>query len=110
MIYFIPSVIVFLLQVYLLISWWQARKRMDGKEKKFILFGFFLGQIYLIGEVLWVQYTGKPLPNSSEQKFLIGRLLLGGSLGGLFVIMGLFYLSFASYGQSEKLDRKDAEE
>jgi len=80
---------------------------MDGKEKIFVLLGFLLGQIYLIWEVLLVKQTGKPLPNSPEQQILMTRILLGGSLGGLFVLIGLFYLSFASFGQSRNLDQTD---
>ncbi len=106
MIYIFPAIIVFLIQVYLLLSWWKSRKKRDGKEKMIVLLGFLLGQIYLIWEVLLVQQTGKPLPNSPEQKMLMTRILLGGSLGGLFVLMGLFYLSFASFGQSKNLDKK----
>jgi len=80
---------------------------MDGKEKIYVLLGFLLGQVYIMWEVLLVKQTGKPLPNSPEQAALMARLLLGGSLGGLFVIIGLFYLSFSAYGQSGKLDHKD---
>lgn len=107
MIYFVPAISVFLIQVYLFVSWWKSRKRMDGKEKRFILFGFLLGQIFFIWEVLLVEQTGKPLPGSPEQNMLMVRLLLGGSLGGLFVIIGLFYLSLSAYGQSKNLDHRD---
>jgi len=99
MIYFIPTIIVIFIQVYLLLSWWKSRKRMDGKEKMICFLGFLLGQVYLIWEVLLVNQTGKPLPNSPQQKMLMARLALGGAPGGFFVILGLFYLSFANYKQ-----------
>ena len=54
-----------------------------------------------------VGQTGKPLPDSPEQKMLMIRLMFGGAPGGLFVILGLFYLSFANYGQLNDLDQKD---
>ncbi|WP_420640848.1 hypothetical protein [Candidatus Leptofilum sp.] len=98
MIYFAPTIIVLLIQVYLLISWWNARKNKDGKEGKFVFWGFLVGQIYLIWEVLLVQQTGQPLPDSPEQQMLMLRLTCGGAPGGLFVIIGLFYLSFAAFG------------
>ena len=105
--YFIPAIIVFLMQCYLLLSWWKSRQKMDGKEKMFCFLGFLLGQIYLLWEVVLVKQTGKPLPGSAEQKALMVRLLLGGSMGGLFTIFGLFYLSFASLGQSKSLEQTD---
>lgn len=98
MIYFAPTIIVLLIQTYLLISWWNARKNKDGKEGKLIFWGFLVGQIYLLWEVLLVQQTGQPLPDSPEQQLLMLRLVCGGAPGGLFVIIGLFYLSFAAYG------------
>lgn len=107
MIYLIPTIIVFLIQFYLLIAWWQSRKKMDGKEKMICFLGFLIGQIYLIWEVVLIKQTGKPLPNSPQQKMLMLRLALGGMLGGLFVVFGLFYASFAYYGQSRNLDQKD---
>ena len=107
MIYFIPTIIVLLLQIYLLLSWWKSRKKMDGKDKMICFLGFLLGQIYLIWEVFLVKQTGKPLPGSPQQNMLMLRLVLGGALGGLFVIMGLFYLSFANYGQTKNLEQKD---
>ncbi len=95
MIYYIPPTIVFLIQLYLLLSWWRSRKKKDGKEKWLCFWGFLLGQLYLLWEVALVKQTGKPLPGSPQQKMLMVRLLLGASLGGLFTILGLFYLSFA---------------
>ena len=107
MIYFIPTIIVLFIQLYLLVSWWRSRKKGDGKERMICLWGFLVGQIYLLWEVFLVKQTGKPLPDSPEQNMLMLRLLLGGSLGGLFVIFGLFYISFAHYGQLKGLGQKD---
>jgi hypothetical protein len=107
MIYFIPTTIIFLIQVYLLLSWWKSRKKGDGNEKMICLLGFLLGQIYLMWEVMLVGQTGKPVPDSPEQKMLMVRLLFGGAPGGFFVILGLFYLSFANYGKLKSLDQKD---
>ncbi|MCB8949149.1 MAG: hypothetical protein H6653_14140 [Ardenticatenaceae bacterium] len=45
-----------------------------------------------------VQQTGQPLPDSPEQQMAILRLACGGAPGGLFVIIGLFYISFAAFG------------
>lgn len=98
MIYFVPTVIVLLIQAYLLISWWKARKNKEKNEGKFIFWGFLVGQIYLIWELLLVKQSGTPLPNSPEQGMLMLRLACGGAPGGLFVIIGLFYLSFAAFG------------
>ena len=107
MIYFIPTAIICLIQIYLLLSWWKSRKKMDGKDKMICFLGFLVGQIYLIWEVMLVGQTGKPLPDSPQQKMLMIRLAFGAALGGLFVIMGLFYLSFANYGQTKNLEQKD---
>ena len=96
MIYFIPTIIVFLIQGVFLLSWWNSRKKKDGKEKLYCFLGFLLGQLYLLWEVFLVNQTGKPLPGSPEQNMLMLRLALGGAPGGLFVIMGLFYISFAN--------------
>ncbi|MCA9930427.1 MAG: hypothetical protein KC419_18215 [Anaerolineales bacterium] len=101
MIYFIPTLIVFLIQLYLLLSWLRHRPKTDGKAKKICFWGFLLGQLYLLWEVSLVKQTGKPLPGTMEQKLLMARLLLGGSLGGLFTIVGLFYLSFANFGRHQ---------
>jgi hypothetical protein len=38
---------------------------------------------------------------------LMLRLMLGGAPGGIFVILGLFYLSFANFGQLKSLNQKD---
>ena len=99
MIYFIPTLIVFSIQLYLLVSWLKHHPKTDSKAKKLCLWGFLLGQAYLLWEVTLVKQTGKPLPGSAEQNMLMGRLLLGGGIGGVFTILGLFYLSFASFGQ-----------
>ena len=107
MIYFIPTIIILLVQIFLLMSWWKSRKKIDGKGKMICFLGFLLGQIYLIWEVFLVKQTGKPLSNSPEQKMLMVRLVFGGAPGGLFVILGLFYLSFANYRQLKNLDQKD---
>lgn len=93
----IPALIIFAIEVVLLLLWNQSRKTKDGKEVKLCFFGFLLGQIYLLWEVWMVSQTGKPLPGSVDQKMLMGRLMLGTSLGGLFTIIGLFYLSFAIF-------------
>ena len=69
--------------------------------------GFLVGQIYLIWEVMLVKQTGKPLSDSPEQKMLMLRLMFGGAPGGIFVILGLFYLSFANFGHLRSLDQKD---
>lgn len=106
MIYFLPTVIVFLLESYLLYSWWRSWQKKDGKDKWFCLLGFVIGELYLLWEVLLVKQTGQPVSGSSEQKMLMARLVLGGSFGGLFTILGLFYLSFASFGQLKKTDKE----
>lgn len=98
MIYFVPTIIVFLMQAYLLISWWKARKNNEKNEGKLIFWGFLVGQIYLLWELLLVNQTGTPLPGSPEQEMLMLRLAFGGAPGGLFVLIGLFYLSFAAFG------------
>ena len=98
MIYFVPTIFVLLIQAYLLISWWQARKNKAKNEGKLIFWGFLVGQIYLLWEVFLVQQTGQPLPDSPEQQMAMLRLACGGAPGGLFVIIGLFYLSFAAFG------------
>ena len=98
MIYFVPTIIVLLIQAYLLISWWKARKDNKKNEGKLIFWGFLVGQIYLLWELLLVKQSGTPLPNSPEQGMLMLRLACGGVPGGLFVIIGLFYLSSAAFG------------
>ncbi len=98
MIYFVPTIIVLCIQVYLLLSWWKARKNGEENEGKLIFWGFLVGQIYLLWEVLLVKQTGTPVPDSTEQAMLMLRLACGGAPGGLFVIIGLFYLSFAAFG------------
>ncbi len=94
---FIPAVIIFLIQIYLLFFWLKSRRKKDGKEKKICFVGFLLGQIYILWEVVMVNQTGTPLQGSPEQKMLMLRFLLGGTVGGIFTIIGLFYLSFATY-------------
>ena len=96
--YFVPAIIVFFIQTYLLISWWKARKNKAKNEGKLIFWGFLVGQIYLLWEVFLVQQTGQPPPDSLEQQLSMLRFACGGTLGGLFVIIGLFYISFAAYG------------
>ena len=98
MIYFVPTIIVLLIQAYLLISWWKARKDNKKNEGKLIFWGFLVGQIYLLWELLLVKQSGTPLPNSPEQGMLMLTLACGGVAGGLFVIIGLFYLSSAAFG------------
>ena len=106
MIYFVPTIIVLLIQAYLLISWWKARKNNGENEGKLIFWGFLVGQIYLIWELLLVKQSGTPLPGSTEQEMLMLRLACGGAPGGLFVIIGLFYISFAAFGV-RKVGRDD---
>ncbi|MCB8976917.1 MAG: hypothetical protein H6657_05765 [Ardenticatenaceae bacterium] len=98
MVYFVPTIIVFLIEAYLLVSWWKARKNSEKNAGKLIFWGFLVGQIYLLWELLLVQQTGTPLPGSPEQERLMLRLACGGAPGGLFVIIGLFYISFAAFG------------
>lgn len=107
MIYFLPMMIVLFVQLYLLWSWWQSRKKRDGKERMICFWGFLVGQLYLLWEVFLVKQTGKPLPGSPEQNMLMLRLALGGAPGGLFVIFGLFYVSFAHYGLSKEFNQED---
>ena len=94
---FIPSLIVFLFEVAILLLWSKSRRNKDGKEKWLCFYGFLLGQAYLLWEVWNINQTGKPLPGSVEQKMLMGRVVLGASMGGLFTIIGLFYLSFSLF-------------
>ncbi|MAU01559.1 MAG: hypothetical protein CL608_30850 [Anaerolineaceae bacterium] len=98
MIYFVPTIIVLFIQTYLLISWWKARKYKVKNEGELIFWGFLVGQIYLLWEVFLVQQTGQPPPDSLEQQLSILRFACGGAPGGLFVIIGLFYISFAAFG------------
>jgi hypothetical protein len=98
MVYFAPTIIVLLIQAYLLVSWWKARKNKAKNEGKLVFWGFLVGQIYLLWELLVVEQTGTPVPDSPEQQMLMLRLVCGGAPGGMFVIIGLFYLSFAAFG------------
>ena len=91
----IPAFIIFLIEVVILILWFKSRRDNNGKEKLLCFYGFLLGQAYFLWEVWNISQTGKPLPGSVEQKMLMGRVVLGASMGGLFTIFGLFYLSFA---------------
>lgn len=104
--YFALALIVFLLQSYLLFSWFRSIQKKDGKDKILCFWGFLLGQLYLLWEVMLVKQTGKPLPGSAEQDAFMLRFVLGGTLGGVFTILGLFYLSFSYYGVPENLKRK----
>ena len=101
MLEFIPAAVIFLLEVVLLVRWFRSRRRQDGQERWLCFWGFLLGQVYLLWEVWQVKQTGKPLPGSIEQQLLMGRLALGASLGGLFTIIGLFYLSFAAFRKGQ---------
>ena len=98
MVYFVPTIIVFLIEAYLLVSWWKARKNSEQNEGKLIFWGFLMGQMYLLWELLVVKQTGVSLPDSPEQQMMMLRLACGGAPGGLFVIIGLFYISFAAFG------------
>ncbi len=98
MIYFVPTIIVLFIQAYLLVSWWKARKNKAANEGKLIFWGFLVGQLYLLWELLLVKQFGTPSPGSPEQEMLMLRLACGGAPGGLFVILGLFYISFAAFG------------
>ncbi len=102
------TLLVFVIQSYLLWSWFQSRRRKDGRERKICFWGFLLGELYLLWEVFLVKQTGKPLPGSPEQKMLMLRLVLGASIGGLFTIFGLFYLSFAAYKPLMRSGRQEA--
>lgn len=99
MIYFIPALIVFLIELYLFVAWLRYPRKSERKAMKICLWGFLLGQLYLLWEVMLVKQTGTPLPGSTEQKMSMLRFVLGGTMGGLFTIIGLFYMSFAHYGQ-----------
>ncbi|WP_223786545.1 hypothetical protein [Marinicella meishanensis] len=101
MLEFIPAAVIFLLEVVLLVLWFRSRRCQDGQERWLCFWGFLVGQVYLLWEVWQVKQTGKPLPGSAEQQMLMGRLVLGTSLGGLFTIMGLFYLSFAVFRKGQ---------
>jgi hypothetical protein len=94
---FIPATIVFLIEVILLVLWFKSRQDKDVKARWLCFYGFLLGQLYLLWEVWYVGQTGKPLPGSMEQKMLMGRVVLGTSIGGLFTIIGLFYLGAATF-------------
>jgi hypothetical protein len=101
MIELIPALLIFVIEVILLLQWNKSRKSKDGKEVKICFYGFLLGQLYLLCEVWYVSQTGKPLAGSEDQKMLMGRLVLGTSLGGIFTIIGLFYLSFALFTKNK---------
>ena len=97
MIEFIPAALIFLIEVVILLLWFKSRRNKDGKERWLCFYGFLLGQAYMLWEVWNISQTGKPSPGSAEQKILMGRFVLGASMGGLFTVIGLFYLSFAMY-------------
>ena len=99
MIYFIPTVIAFLIELFLFISWLKYPQKTERKAMMLCFWGFLLGQIYLLWEVVLVNQTGIPPSGSTEQSRLMIRLALGGFLGGLFTIIGLFYASFAAFGK-----------
>jgi hypothetical protein len=105
MTYFVPAIAVFLVQVYLFWAWLKALRSKNGKDKILCLQGFLLGQLYLIWEVALVKHTGQPLPGSPEQGALMSRLLLGGFMGGIFTILGLFYVSFRTFGSPRKTNK-----
>jgi FtsH-binding integral membrane protein len=107
MVYFIPAFIVFLVELYLFVSWLKQPQKTEKKAMMLCFWGFLLGQIYLLWEVMLVKNTGKPLPGSTEQNMLMVRLFLGAGMGGLFTILGLFYVSFASFGQLKKPEQKN---
>jgi uncharacterized membrane protein YqaE (UPF0057 family) len=107
MAYFVPAIAVFLVQVCLLLAWFRSLRKKDGQDKTLCLLGFLLGQLYWLWEVALVKQTGKPLPGSPEQAALMGRLLLGGSMGGVFTTLGLFYLSFRSFGFLKKTNKNN---
>lgn len=91
----IVPTLIFWVKVVLLVFWFKSRQRKDGKERLLCFIGFLLGQASLWWEVWQVKQTGQLLPGSVEQKMLMGRIALGASLGGVFTIIGLFYISFA---------------
>ena len=86
-----------MIEIVILVLWLKSRRNKDGNETKLCFFGFLLGQIYLLWEVWNISQTGKPLPGSVEQKMLMGRVVLGASMGGFFTVVGLFYLSFGLF-------------
>lgn len=96
--FFVLSVPAFVVQLVLLFRWLKARKNKTGEDLKICVMGFLVGQAYLLVEVLAVKVTGKPVAGSPEQQMLMLRLGLGGFLGGLFTVFGLFYGSFAFFG------------
>ncbi len=106
MAYFAPAIIVLLIQIYIFLTWLKALQRKDGKDKILCFLGFLLGQAYILWEIAVVKQTGKPLPGSAEQKALMARFLLGGGMGGIFTILGLFYLSFGAFGVLKKPEQK----
>ena len=99
MIYFIPTIIVVAIELYLLVSWLKHPKKAEKKAMMLCFWGFLLGQLYIQWELLVVAQTGSPLPGTTEHGMLMLRIGLGGFLGGLFTIIGLFYVSFAAFGQ-----------
>ena len=104
MAYYLPATLVFLIHASLLFAWFRAFRHNESRAKSICFWGFIIGQLYLLWEVFLVKQTGKPVPGSQEQMLLMGRLLLGGSLGGLFAVIGLFYLSFATHRQPKQTD------
>ncbi|MEM8857582.1 MAG: hypothetical protein AAGD96_04635 [Chloroflexota bacterium] len=91
MIEFIPSIIFFLIQLYLLFRWIQSRRSADGKDGWVCLWGFLVGQVFYFYFV-YIVSPEPPAPDSPEQYRQMGQFMLGGFLGGLFTIMGLLYL------------------
>jgi len=89
---FIPSALVFLVEVYLLILWFRSRRNRDGKDARICLYGFLAGQIYILWETILVGRVGQAPPGSVEKRMFVARFLLGGFLGGIFTFMGLLYV------------------
>lgn len=97
MIDFIPAILVFIIEVFLFIRWIRSRRLKDGRDARLCLYGFLLGQAYIIFETTRVSRTGPPADGSAEQRLLMLRFFLGASLGGLFTIIGILYLSFGAF-------------
>lgn len=94
---FLPALLVFLLELFLFFAWFKSRRKKDGKERWLCFWGFLVGELYLLWQVKLVGATGKPLPGSPEQNLLMLRVVLGGFFGGVFTLIGLYYLSFGVF-------------
>ena len=103
MIELILSVLILLIEAYLLFLWFRSRRNQDGRDGRICLYGFLVGQIYILWETILVGNTGLV-----EKRMFMARFVLGGMPGGLFTVMGLFYV-FGVFRRTKSTDGYDEE-